>query len=111
MSILDIKTEEELDIAIVTNTGEEKLVVDFYKDNCGACRMLATTIAELEPKFEESNVKFVKMKLEDVGEELFHKMNVQGTPTLIMFKEGKIVGKPLVGMQPPDVTAEFLGVK
>ena len=72
-------------------------VVDFYADWCGPCRKLSPIVEELE-KDLENRVKFVKINTDD-NIESAKKYQVSGLPTLLVFKNGEVVGR-MVGLMP-----------
>ena len=78
---------------------EKKLVlVDFWATWCGPCRGLAPKLEEIAN--EETDVKIVKVDVDENGE-LASQYGIRGIPTMLLFKEGKIVGE-LVGNHPKE---------
>ena len=73
------------------------VLVDFWATWCGPCRMLAPTIA----KIAEEQSGAVKVGKVDVDEEpmLAAKFGISSIPTLMVFKNGKVV-KTSVGVIP-----------
>ena len=69
---------------------EGKVVVDFFATWCGPCKMLSPVVDEVSN--EISDVKFLKVDVDDNGE-IASKYGIMSIPTLIMFKEGKIINK------------------
>lgn len=74
----------------------EKVLIDFYADWCGPCRMLAPIIEEI--KNEVSDVKVVKINV-DENQEIASQYGVRSIPTLVYVKDGKVV-KQAVGFRP-----------
>lgn len=70
------------------------VLVDFYADWCGPCKMLAPVI-EAAAKENEST-KFVKINV-DEAQELAMEYNIMSIPTLVVIKEGKEVNR-VVGL-------------
>ena len=81
------------------------VLVDFYSDFCPPCRMLAPIFAELEKEFK-GKIKFARVNV-DKNRELAIKHNIMGVPTLILFKDGKEVGR-VVGLRRKEDLKEFL---
>ena len=73
----------------------EKVLVDFYADWCGPCKMMAPVVEELA---EELNgvAKVGKVNV-DNNQDLAMQFNVMSIPTLIVFKNGEVV-KRFVGV-------------
>ncbi len=76
---------------------ELPVVVDFYADWCGPCKMVGPVIEELSGEYE-GKVKFVKLDI-DKAQDLAAKYSVASIPTLIFFKAGEKVNQ-MVGAQP-----------
>lgn len=65
----------------------EPVLVDFYADWCGPCKMMAPIIEELATELQGKG-KVGKINI-DKNQNLAMKYNVMSIPTLIIFKEGK----------------------
>lgn len=78
--------------------GKGNVVVDFWADWCGPCKMMAPVFDELEKELK--NVKFAKVNVDEHGE-LASEASVRGIPTLILFKDGVEVDR-VVGFVPKD---------
>lgn len=82
-NVVNIKSTEEFDNLIKNST--TPLIVDFYADWCGPCRMLGPV---LEKKLETAqNAKLVKVNVDNHGE-LAERFEVSGIPHVILFKNG-----------------------
>lgn len=75
----------------------KKVVLDFYADWCGPCRMLSPIIEELAEQYGEE-VSIAKLNVDLVGE-VAQKFGVYSIPTVIFFKDGE-VKETLVGYRP-----------
>lgn len=78
---------------VITST--RPVIVDFYADWCGPCRMLAPTIEELDQS--RKDILVVKVNV-DEAQELAMQYKVMSIPTVLVFKDGK-VQKQFVGVQ------------
>jgi thioredoxin 1 len=83
---------------------DKPVLVDFHAVWCGPCQMLAPIIQELE----ESRDDFYVGKV-DVDQELNLALEykVQAVPTLLLFKEGKVVNKA-VGFLSKEELEDFI---
>ena len=77
------------DLENVKNSGKI-ILLDFYADWCGPCRMLSPVVDE----FAEENPDFVVGKINvDKEPELSEKFGVSSIPMLVVMKDGKILNK------------------
>ena len=81
------------------------VLVDFWAELCGPCRMIAPMIEELA---NEYNGKAVIGKLDvDNNQESSIKFGVRSIPTLLVFKNGELVDRH-VGAVPKDTLSKSL---
>lgn len=71
------------------------VLVDFYADWCGPCKMLGPVIEGIAE--EKTDAVIGKVNVDDNGN-LAARYNVMSIPTLIVFKDGKEVNR-MVGLQ------------
>jgi thioredoxin len=82
--------------------GDTPILVDFYADWCGPCRMLGPVLEDLsKDKDFEGKLNFAKLNTEE-HPNLTEQNNVQGIPCLIFFKDGKEVNR-IVGFAPKPI--------
>ena len=72
----------------------KNVLVDFYADWCGPCKMQAPIVDEIAE--ENSDVAVAKLNVDDV-EDVAERFNIVSIPTLLIFKGGKLV-KNFVGV-------------
>ncbi len=73
------------------------VLVDFWAEWCGPCKMLAPTIDELATEFGVK-AKFGKVNI-DTDQDLAVQFNIQSIPTILFFKGGQVANQ-VVGMGP-----------
>lgn len=73
--------------------GDKPVLVDFYADWCGPCKMMAPSIVEVKKKMGERAV-VLKMDI-DKNPAYASRYNIQSIPTLIIFQKGKIVWRQM----------------
>ena len=80
------------------------VLVDFSASWCGPCKMLAPLLEELSS--EITDVEFYKIDV-DSESELAQKFNVMSIPTLILFKDGKLIDR-VMGFNPKPAIINFI---
>lgn len=86
----EIKTEQEFNDIIAS---EQKVLVDFFANWCGPCKMLSPILQELS---EETSTVVAKVDIDILGD-LASANGVSAVPTLILFQNGKVANK-VVGL-------------
>ena len=69
------------------------VLVDFYADWCGPCKMLAPVIETLAGEYE-GKAKIGKLNVDD-SPETAQKYGIMSIPTLLYFKNGELVNKSI----------------
>ncbi len=83
--------------------GDKPVLVDFYAEWCGPCRMVSPVVEEIANEHPEYAVG--KLNVDD-SPELASKYGVFSIPTLIVFKDGK-PSRRLSGARPKGAILEL----
>lgn len=73
------------------------VLVDFYADWCGPCKMMSPVVDELAKEYE-GKVKIGKLNVDNDGE-IAQKYKVMSIPTMLIIKNGEVVDQ-IVGAVP-----------
>jgi thioredoxin 1 len=83
---------------------DKPVLVDFYADWCGPCRMLSPVLEELAR--ETPGARVVKVNIDD-SPELATRYRISSIPALVLFRDGKPVSQ-LVGLAPKQTLRKML---
>jgi len=74
------------------------VLVDFWAEWCGPCRMLSPIIEELAKTYSEEKIKICKLNV-DENPKIAAKYGIMAIPTIIIFKNGKPF-EQIMGVRP-----------
>jgi len=80
-------------------------VVDFWATWCGPCRMIAPILDQLAGEYD-GRVKVTKLDV-DANQRTAARFQVRSIPTLLFFKDGKLVDQVIVAVPKPALAAKF----
>lgn len=103
MEVIEIKEEEFSDKVL---NSEKKVLVDFYADWCGPCRMLGPVISEVAKS--DDNYLYYKINV-DKAEDISRKYGIMSIPALLVFENGEL-SKSGLGYKSIDEVKEFLDI-
>jgi thioredoxin 1 len=81
------------------------VLLDFWAEWCGPCKMIAPLLDEVADKYEEK-LDVVKLNV-DENPNTAQKFGIRSIPTLILFKDGAVQAQ-MMGAMPKSQLEEFL---
>ena len=93
--IKHLKNEEDF----LNLTGSGKVLVDFYADWCGPCKIMGEILETVDAEVLKVNT--------DEFPNLAQKFGVMSIPTLILFKDGSESNK-MIGLKSKDEILDFI---
>lgn len=95
MSVLKI-TKENFESEVLNSS--KPVLLDFYADWCGPCRMVGPIVSEIAE--ERSDIKVGKINVDEQAE-LATQFGVMSIPMLVVIKNGKISNQ-IIGYRPKE---------
>src|SRR5437867_356636 len=99
-----VRQISDADFESLVNSGKP-VFVDFWAPWCGPCRIIGPIVEELAPEYE-GKAHITKMNV-DENPQVPQRFGVTSIPTLIMFKNGKMVDRA-VGAMPKAALKNFI---
>lgn len=81
------------------------VLVDFYAQWCGPCRMISPVLEQLHEEYD-GKVKFVKVDI-DVNPETAKEYGVMSISNLLIFKDGELADR-LLGFKPKQTLQQWI---
>jgi len=69
--------------------GDKPVLVDFHAEWCGPCKMMAPELKRFADMYKDQ-VRVLKVDI-DKNPAVAQQLNIQGVPTLILYKQGKVL--------------------
>lgn len=83
------------------------VLVDFYADWCGPCKMMSPILDEISQEFE-GKIKIAKVNVDD-NPDLSSEYKIMSIPNMILFENG-VKKENIVGARSKDDIIRFLGL-
>jgi len=101
----DIKNLDESTFDETIGSSETPVLVDFWAEWCGPCKMIAPILEEIA--IEEKGLTIAKVNVDD-SPDLARRYGIMSIPALILFQNGE-PAKTMVGAKPKSALLEELG--
>jgi thioredoxin 1 len=98
-------TEASFDRDVIELSKETPVVVDFWAEWCGPCRMIAPSLEEIATEMQ-GKVKVAKLNV-DENPAVAGKYGVRSIPTLMLFKNGQLASQK-VGAMPKGELVKWI---
>ncbi|GMH37835.1 hypothetical protein BSKO_05708 [Bryopsis sp. KO-2023] len=72
----------------IEDAGENLVVVDFFTDWCGPCKMMYPQLQQMAEDLKPMGVRFVKFNCNKYNKELGSGLGVRVAPTFFLYKDG-----------------------
>ena len=82
---------------------EDKVLVDFYADWCGPCKMISPILEQIE---KEEEIKIVKVNVDEF-QDLAKQYGIMTIPNLKLFEKGKIINEN-IGLMSKEEVKNFI---
>jgi thioredoxin 1 len=100
---LGIATDDNFEGEVLKS--DKPVLIDFWAPWCGPCKAVGPIVEELAEQLKDS-VKIMKLNV-DENQKIAIKYGVRSIPTLILFKDGKVLDT-LIGLVPKERLESFV---
>ena len=85
--------------------GDKPVVIDFWAEWCGPCRMIAPIVEEVAQEYE-GKVVVGKVNI-DNNPDITVRFGIRNIPTLLFLKDGDLVDKHVGALRKPDLVEKI----
>ena len=96
-------TEQNFEAEVLQST--QPVIVDFYADWCGPCKMIAPALDEIATELA-GRVKVAKVNVDEQSA-LAQRYKVQSLPTLLYFQNGEVVNQVIGATSKKNILARL----
>lgn len=104
MAIVKISDEKDFEKQVINSEG--RVMVDFYADWCGPCKMMSEVIEKVSA--EKPELKICKINIDD-NRDVASRYDVMSIPTVMVFQNGTQVSKS-IGSKTKSRLIQELGI-
>ncbi|QDV82182.1 thioredoxin family protein [Planctomycetes bacterium TBK1r] len=80
------------DLMAKVNNARGPVLLDFYADWCGPCKIQGKILHDMEQEAEKHGTLMIKINIDD-HPQIAEQLQVEGIPTLMMVKNGRVVNR------------------
>ena len=101
----NVHTVTDADFESQVKQSDTLTLVDFWADWCGPCKMIAPTVEELAEEYQ-GRLKVFKLDV-DENQRTAMRFNVRSIPSILFFKDGKVVDTTVGAMPKNAIEAKI----